>query len=150
MLRCGASKLAYMAKTKETMGERIRRCRKALKLTQEQLGEAAGVSGAAVAQWENGDTKSLRPENLFKIARALKKSAEWLATGDGTELPREQLYEALSELPDDNPQQALDFIQYRIDRAEGLMAADKMAHYHAMIEDFKRDLDERRKRDTRR
>jgi len=79
MLTTFKGKLAYVSK--ETAGERIRRARTEAKLTQQDLADAAGVSRAAVALWENGDTKSLKPNNLFKIARRLNKPAEWLATG---------------------------------------------------------------------
>lgn len=133
------------APTSATLGERIRQARLELKLTQEQLGSAAGISGSAITQIETGDTKTVKPENLFKIARKLGKSAEWLVTGEGTELPREEIYDALSALPDDDPQNALDFIQYRIERAEGLIASEKIGRYVAMIEAFKKDLVVRKK-----
>jgi len=139
-------KFAYMAKLLESVGERIRRCRLAAKLTQQQLGDAAGVSSAAVSQWESGDTKTLKPVNLFKIAVALNKSAEWLITGKGSEEPRWMLHDAVSELPGDDPQQILDFIGYRFEKAEGFIASDKIAHYMKMIENMKRDLQARKKR----
>jgi len=145
MLSLTPCKFAYMHKTLESTGDRIKRCRKAAKLTQEQLSEFAGVSSSAVAQWESGDSKSLRPENLFKVARALKKSPEWLVTGIGPEHPRWEICEAIADLPGDDPQKVLDFIQYRFDKAEGLVASDKLAHYNVMIEDFKRDLESRKK-----
>lgn len=147
MLMCADGKLAYMTKAKipTTMGDRIKAARDALGITQEALGAVAGISGSAVSQLESGASKSINPENLFKIARKLGKSAEWLVTGEGTELPREEIYEALADLPDDTPQHSLDFIQYQIEKADGLMASDKIARYVAMIESFKRDLDKRRK-----
>lgn len=128
----------------ETLGDRIRQARIAAGLTQEQLGAVAGISGSAITQLENGETKTLKPENLFKIAKKLRKSAEWLVTGEGTELPREEIYDALAELPGNNPQTVLDFIQYRIEKAEGLIASDKIGRYMAMIEAFKNDLDKRK------
>lgn len=133
------------ARAPSTMGDRIRQAREMLKLTQAELGAVAGISGTAVSQWESGETKSVKPEHLFKIARRLGKSAEWLVTGEGTDLPRELLYDALADLPNNNPQQSLDFIQYQIERADGLIASDKIARYVAMIEAFKRDMGTRRK-----
>lgn len=38
----------------ETIKENIRLLRKERQMTQEQLAEAMGVSGAAVSKWENG------------------------------------------------------------------------------------------------
>lgn len=147
MLNQTLDNLAYMKKSTNpaVMGDRIREAREALKLTQEDLGSVAGISGTAVSLWESGDTKSIKPEHLFKIARKLRKSAEWLVTGEGTQLPREELYDALSQLPADTPQQSLDFIQYQIEKAEGVIASDKIARYVAMIEDFKRDMERRKK-----
>ncbi len=133
-----------MTRLVETLGERIKRCRQAAKLTQQELGDKAGTSAAAVAQWETGDTKAIKAEYIFKVARALGKSAEWLVTGEGPESPP-VLDEIVNALPDDDPQQVLDFIEFRFERAEGLVASEKIARYTAMIEDFKRDLDQRRK-----
>lgn len=67
-----------------TSGERIRYARNNAGLTQNELGGACGVSRAAVTQWENGSSKSLRPENLFAVAKATKTNAQWLATGKGS------------------------------------------------------------------
>lgn len=137
-------KFAYMTHAIETIGERIRRCREALELTQQQIATAVGVSAAAVSQWETGDTKTLKSEYIFKVARALGKSAEWLVTGDGPEQPRTEIYDVIAGLPNSDSQQVIDFIQYRYDRAEGLIASEKLAHYLKMIEDFKQDLARRK------
>lgn len=45
-----------------------------------------GVTGQSVSQWENGSTKSLEGENLYRLAKALNVSAEWLLTGHGEAL----------------------------------------------------------------
>jgi len=145
MLSRPGSKFAYMTHTIETPGERIRRCRQEAGLTQDQLAKAVGVSAAAVAQWETGDSKSLRPENLFKAARALNKSAEWLATGEGPETPRWQLHDMVNEMSVNDAQQVIDFIEYRFEKSEDVIASDKVARYTKMIEGFKHDLEQRRK-----
>lgn len=41
------------------------------------------VTPSAVTQWITGDSKSMRPENLFALAQATGVSAEWLANGTG-------------------------------------------------------------------
>jgi transcriptional regulator with XRE-family HTH domain len=138
-------KLAYMTRAIEHIGDRIRRCRKQAGLTQAEIGEAAGVSQAAVVQWETGETKTLRAEHLLKIALKLKKSPHWLQTGKGEENPQRDIGGAIEALPDNGGQMILDFLQYRFEKAEGFIASDKIAHYLAMIEDFKRDLAARKK-----
>jgi len=130
----------------ETMGDRIQQARLAAGLTQSELGAAAGISSSAISQIESGESKNLKPENLFKIAKKLHKSAEWLVTGEGTQLPREEIYDALSDLPNDDPQNALDFIQYRIEKADGLMTSEKIGRYVKMIEAFKIYLENRKKK----
>jgi SOS-response transcriptional repressor LexA len=67
----------------KTSGDRIRHIREELELSQEAFGRHMGVSKAAVSQWENGDTKNLRPANLFAIQNFTGYSAEWIATGAG-------------------------------------------------------------------
>lgn len=52
-----------------TLGERIRRQRKALGLTQERLAPALGVDQSTVAKWEGGNRMDL--ERLPAIARFL-------------------------------------------------------------------------------
>lgn len=46
------------------IGERIRQARERKRLTQEQLGEAVGVSDAAVSQWKTG---GIQPVQGFEI-----------------------------------------------------------------------------------
>ncbi len=79
MLRTIVSKLSNMGST----GERIKEARLQAQLTQQDLADAAGVSRSAVAQWETGETKHLRPENLFNIAERIGCSPKWLITGKG-------------------------------------------------------------------
>ena len=67
----------------KTPGDRIRHIREELELSQEAFGRHMSVSKAAVSQWENGDTKNLRPANLFAIQNFSGYSAEWIATGAG-------------------------------------------------------------------
>jgi transcriptional regulator with XRE-family HTH domain len=145
MLNNQIVKIAYMKKIIETIGDRIKRSRKALGLSQADVGAAAGISASAISQIESGDSKSLRIENIFPIAKLLKKDPEWLATGKGDEALKLDIYGAIVDLPDDNPQQTLDFIEFRWQKAEGLVASDRIAHYTDMIEKIKRDLDQRKK-----
>lgn len=68
--------------------ERHERIAKAIAASGKKKGEIAaecGVANSAVTQWINGDSKSLKPENLYALAKATGFRAEWLAIGEGEE-----------------------------------------------------------------
>jgi len=68
--------------------ERHERIAKAIAASGKKKGEIAaecGVANSAVTQWINGDSKSLKPENLYALAKATGFRAEWLAIGQGSE-----------------------------------------------------------------
>jgi transcriptional regulator with XRE-family HTH domain len=64
----------------ETVGERVRRQRKALKLEQKDLADRSGVGIATVARIEAG--ASPREDTLAKLAKALGAPVGWLRTGE--------------------------------------------------------------------
>lgn len=66
-------------------GERIAQRRKALNLTQQQLGEAAGLSKQAINDIEHGRRSTL-VSKAIDIARALETTVEYL--GGATEDPK--------------------------------------------------------------
>lgn len=57
-------------------GERLRACRKALKLNQEQLGKLVGLSQGAISDLERGE--ALETNKLLELARACGVSPDWL------------------------------------------------------------------------
>lgn len=61
---------------------RIKALREAHNLTQDDLGLALGISGAAVAQWETGKTKP-GYRSLHKMEERYGWLAKWLETGRG-------------------------------------------------------------------
>lgn len=63
------------------LGNRIRKRRLELGLTQKALADACNVKQASVSAWERGDTLGVRPDNLYQASRKLRTSMEWLATG---------------------------------------------------------------------
>ncbi len=68
--------------------ERHERIARAIQLSGKKKGEIAtecGVAPSAVTQWIDGSVKSMKPENLFALAKATGFSAHWLATEDGPE-----------------------------------------------------------------
>ncbi|ECK2143372.1 helix-turn-helix domain-containing protein [Salmonella enterica subsp. enterica serovar Enteritidis] len=69
--------LNYM---KSTISERIRSRRKELKLTQDNIAKALGVTRVSVTKWEAGQTKP-DGENLHLLAKVLLQSPEWILYG---------------------------------------------------------------------
>lgn len=65
--------------------ERIARAIQLSGLKKGEIAAACGVANSAVTQWISGESKSLRPENLYALARATGFRAEWLAIGEGPE-----------------------------------------------------------------
>lgn len=65
------------------IGERIKLERKARGLTQADIARDAAVSKAAVSQWELGQSKTMKAENLLSCADSLGVNIRWLITGKG-------------------------------------------------------------------
>jgi transcriptional regulator with XRE-family HTH domain len=123
-----------------TTGDVIRRSLTRLKRTQSWLAEQMSVSDAAVAKWIS--TGEISRDKLVPLSRLLGISVDEVLTGEpalGTEISR-----VLEALPPEDGQMALDFISYRWERAEGLVATEKFADYTAMIERIKADMARRR------
>ncbi|HKP08304.1 MAG TPA: helix-turn-helix transcriptional regulator [Microbacterium sp.] len=58
-----------------TLDDRIRSWRKCRKLSQRALGAKIGVSGASIAQWEDGSTSPTHA-NLEKLVSSLELTME--------------------------------------------------------------------------
>ncbi|EPJ8234849.1 XRE family transcriptional regulator [Klebsiella pneumoniae] len=67
---------------KTTLAERLREARKAAGMTQKTLGDAVGVSQAAIQKIETG--RAAQTTKLLDIAKALRVRPEWLSSGTGT------------------------------------------------------------------
>lgn len=65
-----------------TTRERIKEVRELLELTGEAFGKLAGVSKAAVSQWESGRTTPQR-DALLSLKRKRGISPEWITSGKG-------------------------------------------------------------------
>lgn len=65
-----------------SIGRRIAQARKEASLSQQAVADRFGISRAAVAQWESGDTHPGMTK-LEGLAQALDVQLEWLATGKG-------------------------------------------------------------------
>lgn len=73
--------------SEETIAARIRRARLAARLSTAELARRVHVSKAAAHQWETGETKGLRPENLIRVSDELGVEPRWLALGTGPMRP---------------------------------------------------------------
>ncbi len=66
---------------KTTLAERLREARKAADMTQKTLGDAVGISQAAIQKIETG--RAAQTTKLLDIAKALRVRPEWLSSGTG-------------------------------------------------------------------
>jgi len=66
--------------------ERIARAIQVSGLKKGEIAAKCGVANSAVTQWLSGESKSLKPENLFALAKATGFRAQWLAVEEGPEL----------------------------------------------------------------
>lgn len=62
-----------------TKGELIRERRKALKMTQDDLASATGVTKATVSRWESGDIHKMKEQQVTALARVLQIDSAMLA-----------------------------------------------------------------------
>lgn len=93
-------------------GEKIKRYRKLRKLTQDELGEAAGITGNAIRNYEH-DFRSPNEEQLAKIARKLDVPVEALSDYEVTSTREAlealfRLEEAFGLTPDQDGTLAID------------------------------------------
>ena len=91
-----------MSDITQIIGERIRMYRTRKRLSQDALGEMAGLHGKYIGQLERGE-KNATMESIAKVARALGVSLETLFENiiEGkinNEIPK-QCYDLLSSLP---------------------------------------------------
>ena len=85
--------LARHHKGMETFGDRLQKAMDQInrervaagrdQVKKAHLAKACGVAPASVTQWISGQTKGMKPENLFAAADFLGIEPRWLATGEG-------------------------------------------------------------------
>lgn len=68
---------------KTTLAQRLKKARRLSGLSQKELGEAVGVSQAAIQKIEVGNAQN--STKLIEIAKVLRVSPEWLSSGNGEE-----------------------------------------------------------------
>lgn len=64
-----------------SLGERVKKVRKARDLTQQQFAERLGMKRNSIAQVEGG--RSTSDQTVFAICREFKVNEHWLRTGEG-------------------------------------------------------------------
>lgn len=87
------SNLGYM----EPIGDRIKRLREGLSLSQLQLATQVKVSRVAVTKWESGATENMKLANIMALCRIFGISAEELITGHNTGNPKRQSVTEISQ-----------------------------------------------------
>ncbi len=82
----------------ETIGMRIRKRRKELRLTQAALGSKIGVKGGAISQWED-DKTSPKGENLIALSQAMGCVPEFLLYGENSASNVEPAHADIRHIP---------------------------------------------------
>lgn len=67
------------------LSQRIAHILKETGLTASAIAHQIEISPSAVLQWESGQTKTIRPEHLFKLADITGFEPRWIGTGKGPE-----------------------------------------------------------------
>ena len=100
-------------KAAQELGNRIRKRRTKLKLSQPELGEILDVPQQTIDGWEHG--KARRPRYLLELSKALCTTQEWLLTGEGDEhvvsASKAELSTALNALDPNLVPAAMEFLR---------------------------------------
>ena len=96
-------------KSKETLADRVQRCRNAMGMTKSQLASSAKLPRAPVSRYEGKQTKDMSVRTLKKLTSALGVSADYLAGRREDEAyfrnPRlQKLIKSMKELKEDDLQ----------------------------------------------
>lgn len=93
--------------TSETLGRRVLRRRKDVRLTQRDLAKALGISHATISLWESDNTEP-SGKNLFALAKVLQCSPTWLLFGDEDKEPGEPVAPTTEPLLSPDEQEVLE------------------------------------------
>lgn len=121
----------------QTFSERFERLRGGMsyQALSESILRKTGVqiSAQAMHQWV---TKGWLPSeaNMRAVAEFFGVREAWLRYGEGQESEAASIEDAIEALPSDDGQQVIDFIRYKIERAESMIASDQFATYMALID----------------
>lgn len=117
-----------------SIGEQIKKRRKELGMSAEDLGKATGRSRATIYRLENGDTSSYTIENLYTIAHALGVGVDYLISDSSLQTAyyrgylegkRDDLFEkygalmsALDTLSEDDLKEVENFIKFKTSQSD--------------------------------
>ena len=101
------------------MGQRIKKARKAKKLTQEQLAELCGLSTAHIGHVERG-TRALSIETLVKLALVLEVSTDYLLLDVVTDkdMTFEKITVAVGEYPQEHVDRFYNIVKILVDNID--------------------------------
>lgn len=67
----------------QNLADRIRAVRKKLGINQQQLADILGCSDGKIKGWEQGNTLSMKPLDIFTLEKKFGFNQEWLENGEG-------------------------------------------------------------------
>lgn len=100
------------------------------------------ISPQAMHKWVKGG--GITPDNAKIVAEFFGVTPGWLLFGEGADT-RPSVEDAMQELPGDQQQQTIDFLEYQLHRSAPMIAREKLAKYMAMIDGIRRDLEKKRR-----
>lgn len=142
----GSPYTCYMVENQDNFGERFEKLRDGQ--SYQDLSDAifdrtkVRISPQAMNKWVKqggGITES----NARIVAEHFGVNPGWLMFGEGP-APEPRIRHILQDLPVENAQQSLDFIEYQIQKAGKFIAAEKLPSYTKMIESIRKDLEKRK------
>lgn len=109
----------------ETFSDRVKKSRKAAKLTQTQLAKVSGLSQATISDIERGRNASSR--DVVALASALKVSAEWLTNGSkaGADESLDYFVRKASWVYQNASQEGRDFLNSSVEAAARTFCQDR-------------------------
>ena len=126
-----------------SLASRIQEIRKHTKLNKVQFGKLAGVSHAAVGQWEGGETKSLKFEALMRIQKETGYDANWIDTGKGSKFvtdradpQRDRVQQKIAALSTERKQQLNKMSPEDITNKIRALNADQQTAIQAMFDSW--------------
>lgn len=117
-------------KTAKDVGAYIKKLREENGLTQEQLGEIAGVQKAAVQKWESGATKNLKRKVIKALSEYFHVSAASFVVKSEQEGEKNKIMTVLSKRRD-----ILAFVNMLVEN-EGDIKEDDIEKTMTMVETF--------------
>ena len=115
---------------KTTLAERLREARKAADMTQKALGDAVGVSQAAIQKIETG--KASQTTRLLDISKALRIRPEWLSTGQGPMRADGQHPQSLSAKSNDSDVFRLNVLDLAVSAGPGVINQEFVEILHSV------------------